>query len=330
MINKNPKNSQVIDSIIEYIRNSDDFGTFKYYLLKTLKQIDSCSIKQKNYILKNISQLLTSRSILEKSYKNKDLVDLSIDFFNNSNFDSSIYFLMQKIYFNISRKNSIFNIEDIVDVCIKHNMLSDIASNLISILGIIGLKEKIKEVFNTVKDNQENISTFEENILNKNAHLYLNGSKSQMFVDYTENCRKLSPVLGDYATKYTYDLLLSEKNNELIDFVNENKFLINSLPDEDKAIIKINEYTAYKNLNGILDKEKTEFLNTIISKSYSLEISICAKSLKDDPQALTSLKQLIDIDFHFYYLIQEWPAINNSLKEQINKIYQESKLKAVS
>lgn len=321
MLEKNPKHSQVIDSIIEYLSKIDDFEIFNEYLNKIIKQIENCSIKQKNYILKNISQMLGSRNILEKSCADKKILQISIDFFNNSDFESNIHFLMQKIYFTISKKISIFSIEDIFNICIKHNMLSEIASPLISTFGILNLKEKTDQIYNIMKENQENLSPFESSILHKNAELYLNGSKSKTFIDYVENSRNLAPNLKEYATKYTYDLLLAEKYNDIIQFVKNNKSLIESLSDENKAILKINEYTAYKNLNNKLDKDQVEILNTIISRSYSTEISICAKSLKDDPQAYTTLKQLIDMDYHFYYFCKEWPAISNVLKAQLDKHY---------
>ncbi|RZG75286.1 hypothetical protein EXU29_02860 [Acinetobacter wuhouensis] len=208
-----------------------------------------------------------------------------------------------------------------------HDDIFEIAINLVSILESLGLKDEVKELDSLMKGHQDKISPFNSSLFSKIVSLSLFSAKSDEFVDYMENTKKLCPNFSNYLIKYTYDLLLSEKFESVIDCIKSNDQLIRELDDEDRSIIKINEATALKKMNGgkIPPYINIE-LEKIIAKAIAPEITISCKSLMDDPQTFSNIKSLIGIDHHFYYSFLEWPAINDQLKKQLRSHYEATML----
>lgn len=319
----NPKHQNSIDCLINYLIKSDSSVDFLKFYNQIFLNIDKSSKKQKRYIIKSFAMLFNKRKMLERYQKDSDIKKEAVNFFSKPEFDSNIFYLLYKTMFMISLNVRDISFYNLIEKCINHKNVYEIALELVSLLESLDLKDEVRSLDLIMKNHQDKLTPYEASLFSKNVSLLLYGAKSDEFMDYLENTRKLCPSFSRYLIKYTYDLLLAEKFDQVLECLKNSSEIIQDLDEDDRAVLKINEATAYKKINnGQLSNSIYEELKKIVSKSLSQEITISCKSLMDDQQTLSNIKTLINIDHHFYYYFQQWPVISDNLKQQLRNNYE--------
>ncbi|MFP0727754.1 hypothetical protein ACLDX4_06705 [Acinetobacter baumannii] len=318
-----PKHQNSIDCLINYLIKSDSSVDFLKFYNQIFLNIDKSSKKQKRYIIKSFAMLFNKRKMLERYQKDSDIKKEAVNFFSKPEFDSNIFYLLYKTMFMISLNVRDISFYNLIEKCINHKNVYEIALELVSLLESLDLKDEVRSLDLIMKNHQDKLTPYEASLFSKNVSLLLYGAKSDEFMDYLENTRKLCPSFSRYLIKYTYDLLLAEKFDQVLECLKNSSEIIQDLDEDDRAVLKINEATAYKKINnGQLSNSIYEELKKIVSKSLSQEITISCKSLMDDQQTLSNIKTLINIDHHFYYYFQQWPVISDNLKQQLRNNYE--------
>ncbi|ENU19156.1 hypothetical protein F994_02012 [Acinetobacter bohemicus ANC 3994] len=329
--NINKYNLESIKLRINFILYKKDMSLLKNFL----SEIDGI----KNNVSKNNAKKITSmiaqlfnevvkytKDDLEnvKNYNTLDFNEINI-FFNNLKDD------------NLKEGNTEFLLE-----CAKYNIsknyeLGPLKNNLNSILNIassIGFVREICKQFSIVRDRD----------VNSKLSLYIKSNKGRLSPsDYSyclseiENSNGNYSVSLDYLQKYfseeqmegsdyivyVYEMLLNKDYDGVLVFINDKKNEIDNLPIKQKIVIEINALIAKKYINGALDQKEKTFLEGVISKySDNKRILVCANSLLGkNNEALHHMKDMIKADYSVYYELSEWPAINDILKEDIIKFF---------
>lgn len=211
---------------------------------------------------------------------------------------------------------------------------SDSILSLNKILSLSNGCDNIKEItklFSVIGNNEVNTLLLDfinknKEIITQSDYLYcmyeLKASEKNYIssLDFLNKYHAIENFEEDDYTTYSYVLLLAEKYDEVLEFFNLHMNKIENLPRSTSCVIDLNKITAKKMKYGKVDEQDRNLINSIKSKfSENKSILICSDSLLDNnSQAMHHIKELINGDYHFYYKLIEWPAINDNLKQLID------------
>ncbi len=296
--------------------------------IQDLDDIKTTSSKNKinkiDYIVGNIYNELTTSDL--SNFKNKEKFSINtIDkFFNEYSHD------------DYKNKNLKFHIEKANYLISKQKNLKLVYESLLNIIKLPDSYELIKSIFNlfcTVRDVEINNELFEFLLSNKvnierSDYLYcmytLEASREN-YIDSLNHLEKYYNIENmeedDYIT-YIYHLLLAKKYTDINNFIKANNAEISLLSKKSQSVILINQLTAKKLDGNTLTSNEIDNLRNLISNNKdNKSILICANSLidKQNPEAFFHIKEQINLDYRFYYLVTQWPAINDQLKKDTNE-----------
>lgn len=281
-----------------------------------------------NMIASLYNEIIVKTKGEQEDFKNYNSIDLNEvnNFFNEFKGDdlkeSNIVFLLECAKYNISKETDL--------KALKINL-----DKVLNIAGSISFAQKICERFSMVRDPQINARLHEYIKLNKGR---LSASNYFYCMSELENSNGNHSLSLDYRRKYyddnqmegsdyislIYGMLLNRDFDEVLTFIDMKKEIIDNLPTRQKLIITINYLTAKKNKNTHLDTKDKTLLESIVSKySDNKHIWVCANSLLNkNSEALHHIKDMIKANFTVYYEVTEWPAINEILKDDIIKFFE--------
>ncbi|WP_171251922.1 hypothetical protein, partial [Acinetobacter baumannii] len=108
-----------------------------------------------------------------------------------------------KTMFMISLNVRDISFYNLIEKCINHKNVYEIALELVSLLESLDLKDEVRSLDLIMKNHQDKLTPYEASLFSKNVSLLLYGAKSDEFMDYLENTRKLCPSFSRYLIKYT-------------------------------------------------------------------------------------------------------------------------------
>lgn len=328
-IYKNKYNLNCINLRRKYVIDKKDMNIFNQYIVDLQdiqKTVSNKMIMKLDSIISNVYiEIITTKpdEIKNIEYLNKKTIE---DFFINYNED------------DIKNRNISFLLEKTKYLMVKSTDSEIILNQLTHILSILDSFDYIKAIcirFTLMRDTKINI--FLNDFISKNkskmsssTYYYCMYEIQASNLNYEESLFSLEKYYSiktrepeDFTT-YIYALLLAKRYDDIIEFISKNTVNINTLPKENRNIIKINSITASLLKTGELSNDDKSILEKIISKSNNDKyILICINSLlKNNSHALFHIKEGIDLDYTFYYQLQEWPAINKELKADMKKHFE--------
>ena len=232
--------------------------------------------------------------------------------FNEVNFMLNRFRYLSKSYINESEL--IDNINRIINLPNSFSKIQEITK----LFSVVGNKEVNELIMNFISNNKTIINPSDYNY---SMHELKCAEKDYISsLDFLNKYYAIEKLEEDDYTSYSYALLLAEKYDELFDFIKLNINEINYLPRSSRYVLELNEITSKKRKFGKISEEDKNTIHNIKAKlSDDKRILICANSLLDnDSQAMHHIKDLISRDYHFYYKLIEWPAINDNLKNLIH------------
>ncbi|WP_224964761.1 SIR2 family protein [Acinetobacter guillouiae] len=331
VININKYSLESITLRLSYILYKKDMQVLKLFLNEINGFKNKMSKNNAKEITRIIAQVYNDLVTYSKddldgvvNYSNFNFNEIH-DFFNNTEDDilkeSNVDFLLECAKYNISKSNDFIglsnNLDKILNIASSISFVRDICKRF-SIVRSRDINEKLVLY---VKSNKGRLSPSDYfyclyEVENSNGNYSLS-------LDYLKKYFSVEQMEGSDYILYVYELLLNEDYTAVIDFVKESKSEINELSVQQKVILDINELTAKKHINSKLDQKEKTFLEGVISKhSDTKRILVCANSLLNkNSEALHHMKDMIKADYSVYYELTEWPAINSTLKEDIEKFF---------
>ena len=331
MSNINRYNSEYVKIKRNYVLYKKDLMYVKNFIAEVDEIKSRLSKENSRDVINKISYIFNEINIYTKDEiketNNWDLFkDLEIDDYFMSYTES-----------DLKCKNLVFMLElskYIVNKKYDLVLLNDVLDKTLSISESINYITRICDRFIWVKDDE----------INKKLEIFVNKNKSRLSIsDYLYSMHSIERSKGEYAISLEYlkkfykgnDLenedyisliyshLLAKDYDGVIDFISSNNKIIENFSTSDKAIVLINELTAKKLKTSKIEINDRQELEKIISKhSDNKRILVCANSLLDkNPEALHHIKELISASYTFFYEIKEWPAINESLKNEATRYF---------
>lgn len=322
----------------EYIKIKRDYVLYKKDLipvkkfLQEVEEIKSKLSKDKHKEVVNLIAFMFNELSVFTKDEIKDAENWNVindfeidDYFSSYLGDNvkvgNLFFMLELAKYVISKKNDI-------------NLLNKILDVVLSMSESFSYVNRVFDRFTWIKD--ESISKKLEVYISKNKSrlsepdlLYclhiIEKSKSNYSeaLGFFKKYQKLIDIENDESITLIYLHLLSRDYDGVLDFIADNKLKIERFSTSEKGIVIINELTAKKLKYNKLDiSDKKELENVIAKHSENKRILICANSLLDkNPEALHHIKELISANFTFFHEIKEWPAINESLKDDATRFF---------
>ena len=301
---------------------------------EVISSMDKSSISKKKFLYSRLSDDLLSYAISDKFFnemkkskgnnvanynKHVDFYKRIDDFFEvDLSFKKDVVkFLINKAKYIVSKKR---DINYAIEICKDALKVEGHLDSIISIVEIFALDRSKTEMVEFIRDYM---------IDNKGRIDDLDYKLSMVLVfeslgEKSESLRVLDTFSDENKENYTfvmkkiYNFIISEKYEDALNFYKKNNELIKTFSQHERDVLSLNYYLARKKLN-ILDGDDKFNIRAIVSRSgQERDILIGCNNLLDLDQAISLMKEQIDIDFRNYYHYTQWPIINESNKMHLH------------
>lgn len=147
-------------------------------------------------------------------------------------------------------------------------------------------------------------------------------------IDMLDKALSEGLAYDDYLIAYSYTMLLSEKYDNAITFIERNYEHVKSQSNKDIMTINL----AFSKKNKGLRYDDVAVRN-VISRGLSDELVLCAEAIlaKENSTVLKRLiKDKLDKDYLSFFAFKQWPVIPDDLLKPYEKDYHERPLEIVS
>ncbi|WP_336931153.1 SIR2 family protein [Acinetobacter tandoii] len=296
--------------------------------------MDKVSVAKRKFLYSRLSDDLLGYSISDKFYNemkkakanNVNLYNRHLkfneiinDFFEiDLTFKKDVIkFMVNKAKYTVSKKRDIGLAIDICKEALKTKGHLDFIRSIVEIITFNNTNlEMVEFIKDYIVENKGKIDDMDYKLSMLDIYECL-GDKVESY--------KLLETFSDeskddytYIMKKIYNYIFCEKYDEALSFYRKSSETLKKFSQSEKDIISLNFYLAKKKL-GILDNEDKNNIRSIVSRSsQERDILIGCNNLLDNEQAVSLMKEQIDIDFRNYYCYIQWPIVNESYKKNLS------------